>query len=112
MFWTTYVTKRPNVCSVLSTHRICLNTKQQQCLQIYSIHAHENLITLSELHSSPFLKEKIQAFTGQSGDLKIQPTTPEILDMEDHNVLKGNFHYSKLLQKASMHIQVLFSIIQ
>lgn len=79
---------------------------------MYSIHVHENLIILSVLHSSPtFLKEKIQAFTGQSGDLKIQSTTPEILDRVGHNVSKGNFHSPKLLQKVNTHIQKLFSII-
>lgn len=111
MFWTTYIIKKSNACSVLSSHRTCVNTKQQR-LQIHSIHAHENLIILSMLHSSPtFLKEKIQAFTCQSGDLEIQSTTPEILDRVGHNVSKGNFHSSKLLQKVSIHIQILFNII-
>lgn len=70
------------------------------------------VIILSEMHSSsPFLKEKVEAFPGQSGDLKIQPTTLEILETMGHNVSKVNFHSSKLLQKASIHIKILFSII-
>lgn len=72
----------------------------------------KNLVILSMLNSSTtFLNEKIQAFTDQSGDLKIQPTMPEILDRVAHNVSKRNFHLLKLLHKANTHIQILFSII-
>lgn len=67
------------------------------------------VIILSEMHSSsPFLKEKVEAFPGQSGDLKIQPTTLEILETMGHNVSKVNFHSSKLLQKASIHIIIQY----
>lgn len=70
------------------------------------------VITLNETHSSSaFLKEKVEAFTGQPGDLKIQHTTLEILHTVGHNVSKVNFHSSKLLRKASIHIKILFSII-